>query len=309
MAFDFPDSPAVNDEYVSGGATYFWTGLVWDLQTAGTIADKVDKAGDTMTGPLEIQSATTNGKMSLLPGDATNNGRIDWHNPDGTRKAYIGYSGATTLQINLDGATRLDIKGGSAFVDAVSNYGYFLGDTWHGTYFNGSNTLIFTEYHDRFEWRRQTTGTQPGGDLRMSLYGGNLSTSGGLHVSNGNVVVTNHRDLTKHIKLWNNVSSPSSGGFGFSISSGTINYCVDTNDNIHKFWGGAEPFASITKSAVTTHMYQATAPDAVKLGVDLGVPCVKTDMGDSVDVVKLLAALLIKVKKLEAEVTTLKARK
>ena len=58
MAFDFPDSPAIDDEHTEGGVTYRWTAQgVWDIYGGGDLNDKVNRAGDTMTvGPLETSS-------------------------------------------------------------------------------------------------------------------------------------------------------------------------------------------------------------------------------------------------------------
>jgi hypothetical protein len=52
MPFDFPLAPVVGDVYTSGGATYSWDGLAWNLGTTDT--DFVLKSGDTMTGPLTV---------------------------------------------------------------------------------------------------------------------------------------------------------------------------------------------------------------------------------------------------------------
>ena len=45
MAFDFPDSPAVDDEHTEGGVTYvFRGGGVWDIAGGGALADKIGRA-------------------------------------------------------------------------------------------------------------------------------------------------------------------------------------------------------------------------------------------------------------------------
>lgn len=49
MAIDFPDSPSVNDTYTVGGATWIWTGSVWQ-RTDATVGPTGPK-GDT--GPSE----------------------------------------------------------------------------------------------------------------------------------------------------------------------------------------------------------------------------------------------------------------
>jgi hypothetical protein len=73
--------------------------------------------------------------------------------------------------------------------------GYSIGDMWHGMYFNGSNTLVFTEYHNRFEWRAQTSGTKPGGTLAMTLYGGTLDVKGQLNCRRENSMLWNTKSL------------------------------------------------------------------------------------------------------------------
>jgi hypothetical protein len=245
MAFDFPSNPAIDDEYVSGGATYFWTGTTWDLQTAGTVADKVDKAGDTMTGSLVMRSDPTFGWARLDGGGAATAGLIGFYGPDDVRRGYIGWGGsATRLSMAVEGGvTGWDINTQISFgtriganADDISKHielyggtngmgiatstggqfnfvlknaahafnfrmaavnkliinstgltqgsvvdgqnGYFIGDRWHGMYFHGGNKLVFTEYHDHFNWRRQTSGSAFGGDQRMTLIGGNLDAAG-----------------------------------------------------------------------------------------------------------------------------------
>src|SRR6187200_1833598 len=105
MAFDFPENPAVGDEYVSGGATYTWTGLVWDLGGMNAPADFVEKTGDTMTGPLNIDTPGSAGAsllirselgvrtISLNPSGTPHSGLLEFLDPakPDTRKAYIGY--------------------------------------------------------------------------------------------------------------------------------------------------------------------------------------------------------------------------
>src|SRR6187551_2994850 len=111
MAFDFPDAPAVGDEFVSGGATYHWTGTVWDLGGMNTPDDFVEKTGDTMTGKLTIDTPGSAGSsldirselgvrtISLNPSGTPHSGLIEFWDPakPDTRKAYIGYGGGTDV--------------------------------------------------------------------------------------------------------------------------------------------------------------------------------------------------------------------
>jgi Chaperone of endosialidase len=56
--FDFPATPVTGDEYTSGGITYVFTGTVWDIASGGSMTDYVLKAGDTMTGPLNMAAGS-----------------------------------------------------------------------------------------------------------------------------------------------------------------------------------------------------------------------------------------------------------
>jgi hypothetical protein len=53
---DFPDSPAVNDEYSLGDYTYTWNGVVWNkLSTLEhELSRKVNRDGDTMLDALKL---------------------------------------------------------------------------------------------------------------------------------------------------------------------------------------------------------------------------------------------------------------
>jgi hypothetical protein len=61
MAFDFPNTPTVDQIYTDYGVSYFWNGYGWQqVRTGGPIipGDYVRKAGDTMTGPLSLPAPT-----------------------------------------------------------------------------------------------------------------------------------------------------------------------------------------------------------------------------------------------------------
>jgi len=61
MAFDFPNTPVVDQVYTQNGVSYVWNGYGWVTGSGGSAGagDYVLKAGDTMSGPL------------TLPGDPT----------------------------------------------------------------------------------------------------------------------------------------------------------------------------------------------------------------------------------------------
>ncbi len=122
MAFDFPTAPAVNDEYTIGGILYQWDGLVWGIKGGSDPQDYVLKAGDTMTGTLQVKRDVGGTTIGLLSGDVTNAGRLEWTNVDGTRKAYFGYGPVGSVELTLDSATIFDVKGGDLAVRAGSIY-------------------------------------------------------------------------------------------------------------------------------------------------------------------------------------------
>ena len=41
-AIDFPDDPAVNEEFTSGDRTWIWTGIVWKAKTLNPLDLSVD---------------------------------------------------------------------------------------------------------------------------------------------------------------------------------------------------------------------------------------------------------------------------
>ena len=59
MAIDFPASPTVGQEHVSGGMTYVYNGTGWTIK-GGSTTDFVKKTGDTMTGDLIINKDNPN---------------------------------------------------------------------------------------------------------------------------------------------------------------------------------------------------------------------------------------------------------
>jgi len=126
MAFDFPDAPAVGDEYSSGGATYTYTADgVWDLGSAAVSTDYVLKAGDVMTGNLQahgghIAIGPASGLETLRLGSgggADHAGIIEFYAPDGTtRRGFFGYGTANQLNLNFEnGVLGLKLNAGISF--------------------------------------------------------------------------------------------------------------------------------------------------------------------------------------------------
>ena len=65
MALDFPDSPSVNDEFISNNRTWIWTGTVW--KSSGAIFGETGPTGatgasgaDGATGPTGPQGELAN---------------------------------------------------------------------------------------------------------------------------------------------------------------------------------------------------------------------------------------------------------
>ena len=83
MAFDFPSNPAVDDEFIdtATGATYRWNSFAWarkKAQGGAAASDFVLKAGDTMTGPLQLPIADP-----VAPTQATNKNWVETRPIDG----------------------------------------------------------------------------------------------------------------------------------------------------------------------------------------------------------------------------------
>jgi hypothetical protein len=326
MAFDFPDAPAVNDEYVSGGATYFWTGTTWDLQTGGTIADKVDRAGDTMTGALTVQASPTNGGIALRLPNGGEPGHIAWLNGDGTRKAWLGAGSGTALTLNLDAATSLELLGGNLYMAGAG--GIHWGNNSAGTSITDfSKGICLYGYGSTSQFGFCITS----GTLNISVQNAankidlNVGTATQLRVQQG----TSH--MYSNFQCAGTITSGvAQGVVALQLNDGAI---IDFSSGcrIRKTYGSnqfqhhtnaGQVFAFhiqnfgdawvIDTVGATGNSFSATAPEALALGAELGVARRKPETEstlEGVDVVKMIAALLVKVKKMEAEIAALKARK
>ena len=332
MAFDFPDAPAVNDEYVSGGATYFWTGTTWDLQTGGTIADKVDRAGDTMTGALTVQASPTNGGVALRLPNGAEPGHIAWLNGDGTRKAWLGAGGATALTLNLDGATSLEFLGGNLYMagaggihwgnnsaktsvtdfsSGICLYGYGSTSQFGFSITSGTLNYVVQNTGNKHDFHCGTT-------KAFSVSNGAIENwvpvnFRGASYAYGTITSTVAKDVVA-FKLNDGARIDFSSGCIIRKVHGSNQFQHHTNAGqvyVFHISGFGDAFVIDTVGS-TGNSYSATAPEALALGAELGVarrkPETETTL-EGVDVVKMMAAMLVKIKKLEAEVTTLKARK
>jgi hypothetical protein len=97
----------------------------WVAEQSGYVDDKVDIAGDTMSGPLRV-GQTPNGSVGLVPGSTTDAGHIYWTRPDGTRVGYQGPYPDGHLHIVLDAPGKTLLLNGNPV--AVLDSPEFIGD-------------------------------------------------------------------------------------------------------------------------------------------------------------------------------------
>ena len=252
MAFEFPSSPLVGDEFAAGGATYTWTGDTWDLGSAAVSTDYVLKAGDTMTGVLQVDplNGAVGGNVQLS-GQTSGNitGFVSFHKEDGGRAGYVGAAAGTRLRLTVD----------TPFI---------------------------------------------GWDL-----------NGGLNF--GSVAVTDQNDCRRHLKLWNNTADDAKG-FGLNISSGRMNYAVNSTTNMHCFMCGDTQAYMIDTTGASGNMISGTSfidrslLDDPTLADFVEGRDVRRDAGGKgmarrgVNLGKLLTHALKEIRELRAEVEQLK---
>lgn len=113
MALNFPNSPAVNDEYSYGGFLYRWDGVKWTT-VVGTVDDLyVKKSGDTMEGDLHVVKSSGTSKLSTghsgnatsatLITDDSSHPRLELGDGSGAGAHVVWYPEAGSVEImNLD---------------------------------------------------------------------------------------------------------------------------------------------------------------------------------------------------------------
>jgi len=72
MPIDFPNSPSVNDQFVSGGRTWIWDGSVWKAYTQAL-------SNATVTTAILANSAVTSDKIAdgtIVNADIASNAAI-----------------------------------------------------------------------------------------------------------------------------------------------------------------------------------------------------------------------------------------
>ena len=63
MALNFPNSPALNEEFTAAGVTYIWDGVKWTSKgsTSGLPVVPDEDGNVVITGTLTVQGATITG--------------------------------------------------------------------------------------------------------------------------------------------------------------------------------------------------------------------------------------------------------
>jgi hypothetical protein len=121
-----------------------------------------------------------------------------------------------------------------------------------------------------------------GGGLSVEMAG--ITNKGGIRF--GSRVSASPTDLSGHITLYGT-------HFGFSVTSSTLNYVSSLN---HNFYSGTALVYTIDNVGSIGNSVNVTAPEALAIAEELGVVC---DSKRGVDVMKVVAALLAKIKALE----------
>ena len=327
MAFDFPENPAVGDEYVSGGATYTWTGTTWDLGGVPTAGDFVEKAGDTMTGTLfgtNIRSIGdgTVGQLWMSAGDTTRTGNLEWRMVDGARQAYMGWAlKSDWISFKTEDSCKGLYMTGGADLFMGDGSGIHWGNTSAQTDVNNfSEGICLYGYGSTSQFGFCVTS----GTLNASVQNAankfdvNIGGATQLRVQQGTSYIYSNLACAGTI-----TSTVAQGIVALQMNDGAI---IDFSSGcrIRKTYGSnqfqhhtnaGQVFAFhiqnfgdawvIDTVGATGNSFSATAPEALALGAELGVarrkPETETTL-EGVDVVKLIAALLLKVKALEARI-------
>jgi hypothetical protein len=102
MAFDFPNSPSLAQEYTSNGVTFAWNGFGWLLKPPASVL----KSGDTMTGDLTLSKAdpfitlnkAASGQRSAIFGNM--GGLTRWRMSLGTATAESGSNAGSDFAVS-----------------------------------------------------------------------------------------------------------------------------------------------------------------------------------------------------------------
>src|SRR6478735_8076777 len=105
MAFDFPASPAIDQDFIAGTVTYTYNGTGWVLKGTST-SQFVSKSGDTMTGKL------------TAPNIDVKYGNLRVANGVNTGVIYFGDGSSNSGDIYFNGTT-MALEGGTVSVPSV----------------------------------------------------------------------------------------------------------------------------------------------------------------------------------------------
>ena len=334
MAFDFPTGPAINDEYVSGGVTYIWTGTTWDIFGGGDLQDYVLKAGDTMTGTLnatqvQVKGNGTVGQLWLSPGDTTRTGNLEWRMTDGLRQAYMGWGlAADWITFKVENSCKGLYMSNGADLYMGDGSGLHWGNTSAQTDVNNfSEGICLYGYGSTSQFGFNVTSGTLNASVQNAANKFDVNVGGAtqLRVQQGTSYVYSNLSCAGTITSTvakDVIALQLNDGARIDFSSGCIIRKVHGSNQFQHHTNAGQVYVFhisgfgdawvIDTVGATGNSFSATAPEALALGAELGVarrkPETETTL-EGVDIVKMLAAVLLKVKKLEAEVASLKARK
>jgi hypothetical protein len=253
---DFPAAPVLDQEFTdaASGKSWKYDGTAWKIKPEDATAPPtpvdaytkvesdtkfVDAAGDTMTGPLKLQThiqfAKTDGSLDTF--------HLATDYPTGDlilNKTGIDYSVRVQYYDRVWNFARHPLVAGvPVILQPADDSGYALGmrrGAWSRLLpadIGRATTLAagVTYGVKDDEWTEISTA----GDF-VKKTGDQMS--GGLGF--GSVAGTNPQDQSKHLSLYGTT-------FGFSITSGTMNYNASTK---HDFWSGAVNTLSVQSGAI-----------------------------------------------------------
>ena len=329
-----PTLPGIGGQNVASGDTIVWNAntLVYDqIRAPASTAGYLPLVGGTLTGTLNgtnIRSIGdgTVGQLWMSAGDASRTGNLEWRMTDGARQAYMGWAQKSNY-INFkteDGCKGLYMDGGADL---------YMGDN---SGLHWGNTSAKTDVNDFSE------GICLYGYGGTSQFGFNI-TSGTLNISVQNAVnkvdvnvggATQLRVQQGTSYVYSNLSCAGTitstvakdvialqlnDGARIDFSSGCIIRKVHGSNQFQHHTNAGQVYVFhisgfgdawvIDTVGATGNSFSATAPEALALGAELGVARRKPETEstlEGVDVVKMIAACVAKIKLLEAELAALK---
>lgn len=115
MPIDFPDNPEIDDQFVSGGTVWYWTGIAWRLLVSEGVQGDLGPTGPT--GPIG-----PTGPDSTILGPTGSTGPTGPTGPTGAISTVPGPTGSTgptgPENANLDGGAASTVYGGGITINA-----------------------------------------------------------------------------------------------------------------------------------------------------------------------------------------------